>query len=127
MKNWVVHYKNKYPGCIVQSSDAALDVFLGEDHLVSIQKNGAGQWADQSEGMGLAERHDLSPLPKDARVHKVVDGKVGLDERHEERREARAKFMDGGKVLSIEELQKKGFRFDQAGNCQSEPQAQVKA
>lgn len=121
MLNWLVHYKNKYPGCRVIQSESALDVFKGDDHLVAIRKNGANQWVDESEKYGCVERHDLAPIPKDARVHKVQDGKVGLDEEHAERMQKREKFLENGKVLSIQELKADGFKFDESGRMLEEP------
>lgn len=116
MQSWIVHYKNKYPGCLVQASNSSFDVYRGDEHLLCVQKDGAGQWADQSEALGLPERHDLAPIPKDARVHKVQAGKVGLDEDHESRKKLREKYVEGGKVLSMDELKKKkGLKFDDAG------------
>lgn len=114
MQSWIVHYKNKFPGCLVQASGDSFDVYSGDVHLLSVSKNGAGQWADQSEILGLPERHDLSPIPKDARVYKVKDGKISLDEKSEERKELSKKFQDkAGKVYSCEELSKAGlYVFD---------------
>lgn len=113
MRNIAVHYKNKYPGAVVEYSDDRLDVYSGEYHLVALRKNGAGQWVDKSEEIGCMERHDLSPIPKDARVFKEVDGKISLDEKADERRSLREKFLSNGKILSCEELSKKGFQFDE--------------
>lgn len=131
MKSWVVHYKNKYPDSRVVASDNSLDVYLKDGtHAVSIVKNGAGQWADQSAEMGCRDRHDLAPIPKDSRVHKVVEGVIGyrkeastgaeipvmgpvigFDDKAEERKAARQKFMHEGRVLSCDELKKHGFLF----------------
>jgi hypothetical protein len=105
MKAWHVHYLNKYPGGQVCSGEDYVDVYDADGaHRLAVRKNGAGQWSDVSEEMGLPDRHDLSPIPKDARVHKLQkDGKIGLDEKHEERRAAREKLVKNGKVASIEE------------------------
>lgn len=123
MKSWIVHYKNKYPGAKVQSSESALDVYLGDHHVVALRKDGAGGWADHSEEMGCRDRHDLAPIPKDARVHKVVDGKVGFDELAEERKQKCRRFVKDGRVLSCDELKKHGFQFDEKQRVVAEPQA----
>ncbi len=107
MLSWVVHYKNKYPGGKVQASENAIDVYdVQNNHAVALRKNGAGQWVDESEKFGCVDKHCLAPIPKDARVHKVVDGKVGLDEKHEERIEKRADLLRGDrKILSEKEYE----------------------
>ena len=115
MKSWIVHYKNKYPGALVEAGDDRLDVYLGDEHLIAIRKDGAGMWTDVSAEYGCSEKHDLAPIPRDSRVHKVVDGKVGFDELHEERKSKRAEFQDGRKVLSMSELKEKGYEFDDKG------------
>ena len=122
MQAWVVHYKNKYPGCLVQASADSFDVYKGDEHLLSISKNGAGQWCDESEALGLPERHDLSPIPKDSRVYKVIDGKISKDEEAESRAELSKKFQDKeGKVHSCHDLQKaKLFTFDDKQRVVSE-------
>lgn len=122
MKSYALHYKNKYPGSVVEYSDDRLDVYRGEDHLIALRKNGAGQWFDKSEEMGCSERHDLSPIPKDARVYKEVNGSIALDEKAEERKKLRSKFIKkGGKVLSCEELKSFGFDFDEKQRLISAP------
>ena len=115
MKAYAVHYKNKYPKALVEFSDEKLDVYAQDgDHLLALRKNGAGQVVDMSEEFGLAERHDLSPIPKDSRCWKLsADGKIVKDEKHEERSKAREAYMSGEKVLSCLELEKaKGMKFD---------------
>jgi hypothetical protein len=129
MLGWLAHYKNKYPNGRVLSSDSALDVYNEEgEHVVALRKNGAGQWMCESEALGLADRHDLSPIPKDSRVHKVVDGKLGYDEHAKERKEKREHFRgECGKVLSVEELKKHGFKFDEGHRVVEFPQKKIEA
>lgn len=123
MKSWAIHYKNKYPGAHVQVTEGAIDVYSGDgEHLIAIRKNGFGQWSDESEAFGCPERHDLSPIPRDARIYKEKDGKIVFDELHEKRREKRQKFLDDGKILSIAELSKLGHRFDDKGDHVSGPE-----
>lgn len=114
MLNWVVHYKNKYPSGRVVASENALDVWNADgDHAVALRKDGAGQWVCQSEEFGCVDCHDLAPIPKDARVFKVNAGKIGRDEKHEERSKAKDQFMDDkGRVKSCDEL-KGQFEFDE--------------
>lgn len=100
VRSWQVHYMNKYPGGRVIATDSSLDVYDADgNHRVSLCKNGAGQWACASGDCGAMDGHDLSPLPKEARVHKLQkDGKIGLDEKHEERMEARKALAVKGKI-----------------------------
>lgn len=106
MLSWVVHYKNKYPGSRVVQSENAMDVYDSSgEHVVAMRKNGAGQWVCESEKYGCVDCHDLAPIPKDARVHKVQDGKVGFDEKAEARKEARKGLMRGNKILSEKEYE----------------------
>lgn len=102
MKSYAVHYKNKYPGGRVDFSDDRLDAYDSEGgHRVALRLNGAGQWVCRSEEFGCIDRHDLSPIPKDSRAHKLhKDGKIGPSEEHAERVVAAKKFMKNGKVLS---------------------------
>lgn len=124
MKSLVAHYKNKYPGSHVQVSESALDVYSQDgEHLIALRKNGAGQWNCESEAYGCPERHDLAPIPKDARLYKIVEGKLALDDQHAERREKRQAFLKDGKILSIDELKKLGHKFDEAGRHLEAPKA----
>ncbi len=109
MKSYVVHYKNKYPDSKVSWSDDSVDVHdKNGDHRVALRKNGAGMWVDVSEEHGCSDRHDLAPIPKEARAFKLyADGKIGRAEEHDERiEEARSYASDDGKVPSIVELAK---------------------
>jgi len=139
MKSYVVHYKNKFPGCSVQDYDGGLDVYLKDgSHAVALRRDGSGQLVDRSAEYGCEYRHDLSPIPRDARVHKCVQGKVGeyklngknhdamsevvgKDELADEREKARAGLLDesGRAVLSIAELKARGWEFDEKGNVKS--------
>ena len=116
-KSWFIHYKNKYPGGSVRMSDASFDVYAASgEHVVALRKDGAGGWSDQSAELGLRDAHDLAPIPKDSRVHKLVDGKVGLSEEHEHREKARGAYVCPDKkdvVLSCDALKKHGFSFDE--------------
>lgn len=105
MKSYYVHYKNKYPQAKVSYNENYLEVSRGDELLLRLEKNGGGQIVDVSEELGLSERHDLSPIPKESRVWKLhKDGKVGKDELHEERSAWADKNKDAsGKVLSMEE------------------------
>lgn len=117
MKSWYLHYKNKYPGGQVKLSDSGLDVYSASgEHVICIQKDGSGQMKDMSSEYGLRDRHDLAPIPKDARVHKLVDGKIGFDEKSEERKKLASAFVCPEKkdvVLSCADLKKHGFEFDE--------------
>lgn len=113
MKPWVVHYRNKYPGGSVHASETAIDVYNADgEHCVALRKNGAGQMVCQSKELGCKDQHDLSPIPKDARVHKLyADGSVGMSEEAAERKKVAAELASHecggkGKVPSIQELHK---------------------
>lgn len=125
MINYVVILKNRYPKGKVISSDNSLDVYVGEDHKVALRKDGAGMWVDRSEELGCSDKWSLAPIPKDARIHKVVNGKVALDPEHKERRGLRGEFMSGDRILSCEELKEKGYRFDEKQRVEKRPDAKA--
>lgn len=108
MKSWIVHYRNKYPGGRVDVSESALNVFNSDgQHCVSLRKDGAGGLVCVSKEMGCLHEHDLSPIPKDARLWKMdkVSGAIVRDEKHKERSALVEKFMDEeGRVVSCEAL-----------------------
>lgn len=105
---------NKYPGGSVELSDDKLDVWDHEGrHCVSLRKNGGGNWDDVGEANGLPHRHDLSPIPKQSRLYKEINGKISKDDQYADRVKMVESYMDDGRVLSCEELQKSGKkRFD---------------
>jgi len=111
MKSWYVHYKNKYPDAHITFSDDSFEVH----GKLALRKNGGGSWVDISEELGLPEKHDLSPIPKEARVYKVCpkSARVIKDEDGARREKARSEFIRGEKVASCEELHKDGYRFDE--------------
>lgn len=114
MLSLAVHYMNKYPKGSVDYNDDRLDVKDAQGrHCVALRKDGAGGLADWSEKLGCAHKHDLSPIPKDARLYKVKDGKIAFDEKAEERKKLLEQFMEDGRVLSCEDLSSKGLKFDQ--------------
>ena len=48
MKQWHVHYMNKYPQGRVHSSDSSMDVFDSEGvHCVALRKDGGGNLVDR--------------------------------------------------------------------------------
>lgn len=119
-----VHYMNKYPGGKVFIADDSLDVYdASGEHVVALRKNGAGQLVCQSEQLGCKHKHDLAPIPKDARLYKMRDGKVSKDEKFVERIKLREEFLcgDDSKILSCEELKAQGYRFDDKQVVQEKP------
>lgn len=107
MKPWLVHYKNKFPGCQILSSANSFDVFAKNGaHLISIEKNGMGQWMDVSEEKACLSKHDLAPIPKNSRVWKLFrDGKIGLCEEAKERALIASKIISAyGHIPSIADL-----------------------
>lgn len=109
MKSLKVHYLNKYPGCAVRSSDSSFDVYSKDGgHLISMSKNGAGQWLDRSEEEGCLEKHDLAPLPIDCLYYKLDrEGKIVRHDDAELNESVRSEVVKKyGKVPSIEVLAK---------------------
>lgn len=120
MLSYYVHYKNKYPGGVVQQGESFLDVYnVAGEHAVALRKNGAGQWVDESEKYGCVDKHDLSPIPKDARVYKVIDSKVAHDDLAQERIEKRKELVRDGKILSIDE-----YKVEATALAKAEKEAQ---
>lgn len=117
MKSLYLHYKNKYPGGQVRTSEQALDVYSASgEHVVALRRDWAGSLVDQSEALGLRDRHDLAPIPKDARVFKLVEGKIGKSEEAAEREKLRLDYVcavRGDVVLSCADLAKHGHKFDE--------------
>jgi hypothetical protein len=126
MDSYAIHYRNKYPGGIVNESETSIDVYNASgNHCVALRKNGSGVWADHSERLGLPDRHDLSPIPKDSRVNKMhKDGTRGEDELASDRKNARNEFMRDGKVMSMAELKKEGYEFSEDGRVITRPAKQ---
>lgn len=117
MKSLYLHYKNKYPGGQVHSTESSLDVYSASgEHVIAMRRDGSGSMIDQSEAFGLRDRHDLAPIPKESRIHKMVDGKVAFSEESEERKKSAMSFLCPDKkdvILSCDVLSKKhGFKFD---------------
>jgi hypothetical protein len=105
MKHLLVHYRNKYPGGHVDMRDDSLDVYDAEgEHRVALRKDGSGSLRDASRELGALDQHDLSPLPKDARLYKIKDGVLAKDELYEERKKGLSAFLKDGKVMSCEEM-----------------------
>lgn len=125
MKTQAVHYKNKYPNGRVEFSEDKLDAYDDEGaHVVALRKGGNGLIVDMSQELGALDQHDLSPIPKNARVHKLhKNGNIGLAEEASERVIVSKQIVTGGKILSIEEYQKKGFKVDKDGNVELPAQA----
>lgn len=122
MNSYVVHLKNKFPGGRVADSETSIDAYDKKGvHQVALRKNGAGQWIDKSAEMGAAGAFDLSPIPRDARVHAMKGEGRGLHDDAEKRKSKRSKFEEGNKILSMKELEEKGWRFDDKGNAVGEP------
>lgn len=122
MKSVVVHYKNKYPNGRIDSSEDKLDVYCSDGvHRVALRRGGDGQMKDLSAEMGAVDCHDLSPIPKNSRAHKLhADGKIGLDELAESRFSVADKIKVQNKVLSIAEYKKSTAHVvDESGNVKA--------
>jgi hypothetical protein len=129
MDAYAIHYKNKYPDGRVQESETGIDVYDAQGgHRVALRKDGSGQWHDRSARFGCIDAHDLAPIPRDARVHKLsADGKRGLDEKAADRKSKRSAFVKAGKVQSCEELSAQGWAFDEKGEVKAKPAAPAPA
>jgi len=102
MKSYIAHYKNKYPSAQIIANDTSIRVIRDGELLVALDKNGGGQWQDVSEELGALDRHDLAPIERKFRAHKLhKDGRLGRDEEYDARiAEARQAEKDEGKVHS---------------------------
>lgn len=105
-KSLIVLLKNKFPNHLVVPQGAnGADVFgQGAEHVLCIRDG-----LDLSAEMGCTHLHCAAPIPKDARVHKLlsVDGKdvIGLDDKAAERLESRKKYInDDGHIPSCFDL-----------------------
>jgi hypothetical protein len=109
-------------------TDDEIDVFdMNDEHVVSLRKNGCGQWVCISESLGLKDKHDLAPIPKDSRLFKMKDGKFCKDEHYEERLEKVVHYLckDGVRVKSCDEIKKaapKDWDFDDHQRCLRMPE-----
>ena len=108
MHPYFVHLKNQYPGGEIYGDDNGFDAYDAEGkHRVALRKNGQGQLLDVSEKLGLPDRFDLSPIPKESRAFKLyADGRCAPSEEHATRAVVGKKLADvnGGKVPSSEKL-----------------------
>lgn len=127
MKSLQVHYLNKYPGGHVEASESSVRVYDVDGKLrLALNKGGDGMMHDMSEGMGLMDRHDLSPIPKDARLKKVNKaGHISDDDLAGERAELVGEFVRDGKVLSCDELTAEGYAFCEKQKVQRRPSKEV--
>lgn len=127
-KSHAIHYRNKYPKGRVTLSEDSVDVFCaGGRHRVALRKNGAGMMVDVSAEMGCEDSHDLAPIPKDARAHKLYSeagkaSRMGKAEEHDERVGYSADLAVDGKILSIDEYKKQGWKFDDSGAAIESPE-----
>jgi len=133
-KAYKAHYLNKFPGSQVSYNESSLDVYRDGEHLVHLEKDGHGIIQDRSDEQGCSSKHDLSPIPKNARAHKLhKDGKLGKSEEYSERKSVGLSLdQQFGHVPSIDELKKQKFEFDAEGNVKlpepkPAPQPQVEA
>lgn len=117
MKHLLVHYANIVGSLhLVECDDEKLRAYSPSGELVAyIAKDGAGNLKCRAKEFGLKLAHTLSPLPKDGRLYKwSKEGHAIKDEKYSERLEARKQFLDvDGLLLSCEELEKKGLKFDE--------------
>lgn len=123
MKHLAAHYMNKYPSAVVIFDENKLDV-LGDGGLkVALRVNGQGLIVDSGAECGASDKHDISPIPKDARAYKLyADGSLKLSEEGAERKKAAKELAVDGKILSIAEYQKMGFKFSDKGEVIGKPE-----
>ena len=128
MKHFAVHYMNKYPGATVMHNENQLDVLSSQGCHVSLRRNGNGMIIDAGADCGAIDKHDVSPIPKDARVFKLYDdGSVKPSEEAPERKASAKKLAVEGKILSIEEYKKLGYKFSEKGEVIVWPQPKVES
>lgn len=125
MYHLLPHYANKYGLENVECSEDKLRAYCNGKLVLSLKKDGAGNLSDEGEILGLEDRHDLAPIPKDSRIWKrdPKSGALVKDERAAEREQLRAKFSENGRVLSCEKLEAKkiGWKFDEKQQVLQEP------
>lgn len=125
MLSWKAHYLNKYPGGSVEGSENSFRVYDADGKLrVSMEKSSSGMECTSAQN-GLSDAHDLAPIPKDSRIHKIVGNKVVRDDKADEREELKNEFLseDGLKILSCAELKEKGYEFDDKQRVSARPAA----
>ena len=108
-KSELVHIKSKYFGFLIVPQHNGYDVFRKNgEHMLCVRDG-----VDLSEGLGCPHRRDLAPIPKVARLYKVVGEKIVQDELYAQRLEQRKKFVsEDGHVPSCEELAAKAAGLD---------------
>lgn len=116
MKHLAAHYMNKYPSAVVMFDENKLDVLSSDGLKVALRVNGQGMIVDLGEECGASDKHDIGPIPKDARVYKLyADGSLKMSEEAKERKASAKKLAVDGKILSIEEYKKMGYKFSDKG------------
>lgn len=129
MRCFLAHYKNKYPKGRVDFSEDKLDAYDEKGNLrVSLRKGGNGQLMDVGSSVGALDAHDLDPIPKNTRAYKHhKDDSVAPSEEFAERLEIAEAVAVKGKVLSINEYEKAGFKLDDKGNLTDWPKEEKAA
>lgn len=123
MKSEAVHYMNKYPKAVVIYDENKLDV-LADGLKVALRRDGHGKIVDVSAEMGAQDKHDMSPIPKNARVFKLYDsGKIAKAEEAEERMISRKQILVEDKVLSIAEYRAKKDLYEVSAEGEVKPKA----
>jgi hypothetical protein len=105
-RSFVVHYKNKYPNATIDHGDNHLRVVYAKGEvLVSIKRGGGGVILDCQKEDFARDPHDLSPIPKNARVYKLTgEHTIEKDELAAEREPIAKKLAETyGKVPSLVE------------------------
>ena len=117
MKSYAVHYMNKYPKGKVDFTEDKLNAYDAKgDLVVALRRGGNGQIMDLGPELGAVDRHDLSPLPKNARVFKLyTSGKIGPSEEAAPRAPVADQLAVDGRVPSIEECKEAGLEVDRDG------------
>lgn len=119
MKAYAPHYLNKYPGGRVEYSEDKLEAFDAQNQRrVSLRLDGNGRIVDVGSETGASDKHDLAPIPKNARLFKLyADGRIAKSEEFSERLESSLELKKAGKILSIDEYKADGgFDIDDKGN-----------
>lgn len=122
MKSYAVHFLNKYPGGSVDYSEDKLRVYDANGFLVvALALGGNGAIKDIGAEVGARDGFCLSPIPRNARVFKLLNsGAIGHDELASSRKVSAQLLAKGNRIESIEFYKSKSdeYTVDQHGNVE---------
>ncbi len=102
----------------IRYNEKEIDVYNKDGSLAVAIREGV----DRSEELGASHRLTLDPIPKDCRLYREDHGRPEKVPAYAERLQAGKEFRDAeGVALSIGALKKKGYLFDESGECIKRP------